>query len=141
MDKAPDFGSGDCRFESCHGRNLFYSNNHFIFWIVVILLQVVSEKGKILAKIKRKGEIAAASWRRFAECKALFANVTCLLLYANSSLNCRGNIGNMLVENFVGHAIFDIIEPLIFKNISYIGCLKDFLLLFFISVIVIVIKR
>ena len=23
MDKAPDFGSGDCRFESCHGRNLF----------------------------------------------------------------------------------------------------------------------
>ena len=24
MDKAPDFGSGDCRFESCHGR-LFFS--------------------------------------------------------------------------------------------------------------------
>ena len=23
MDKAPDFGSGDCRFESCHGRLLF----------------------------------------------------------------------------------------------------------------------
>ena len=23
MDKAPDFGSGDCRFESCHGRILF----------------------------------------------------------------------------------------------------------------------
>ena len=23
MDKAPDFGSGDCRFESCHGRFLF----------------------------------------------------------------------------------------------------------------------
>ena len=23
MDKAPDFGSGDCRFESCHGRYLF----------------------------------------------------------------------------------------------------------------------
>ena len=22
MDKAPDFGSGDCRFESCHGRYL-----------------------------------------------------------------------------------------------------------------------
>ena len=22
MDKAPDFGSGDCRFESCHGRFL-----------------------------------------------------------------------------------------------------------------------
>ena len=21
MDKAPDFGSGDCRFESCHGRS------------------------------------------------------------------------------------------------------------------------
>ena len=26
MDKAPDFGSGDCRFESCHGRyNNFFS--------------------------------------------------------------------------------------------------------------------
>ena len=23
MDKAPDFGSGDCRFESCHDRNIF----------------------------------------------------------------------------------------------------------------------
>ena len=23
MDKAPDFGSGDCRFESCHDRNYF----------------------------------------------------------------------------------------------------------------------
>ena len=23
MDKAPDFGSGDCRFESCHGRLRF----------------------------------------------------------------------------------------------------------------------
>ena len=23
MDKAPDFGSGDCRFESCHGRVFF----------------------------------------------------------------------------------------------------------------------
>ena len=23
MDKAPDFGSGDCRFESCHGRLIF----------------------------------------------------------------------------------------------------------------------
>ena len=25
MDKAPDFGSGDCRFESCHGRFLLQS--------------------------------------------------------------------------------------------------------------------
>ena len=24
MDKAPDFGSGDCRFESCHGRRNFF---------------------------------------------------------------------------------------------------------------------
>ena len=23
MDKAPDFGSGDCRFESCHDREFF----------------------------------------------------------------------------------------------------------------------
>ncbi len=23
MDKAPDFGSGDCRFESCHARYFF----------------------------------------------------------------------------------------------------------------------
>ena len=27
MDKAPDFGSGDCRFESCHSRNY----NQFFF--------------------------------------------------------------------------------------------------------------
>ena len=28
MDKAPDFGSGDCRFESCHGRSfLFLTHN------------------------------------------------------------------------------------------------------------------
>ena len=26
MDKAPDFGSGDCRFESCHGRFLLLFN-------------------------------------------------------------------------------------------------------------------
>ena len=25
MDKAPDFGSGDCRFESCHGRFILQS--------------------------------------------------------------------------------------------------------------------
>ena len=28
MDKAPDFGSGDCRFESCHDR-IFYVNVNF----------------------------------------------------------------------------------------------------------------
>ena len=27
MDKAPDFGSGDCRFESCHDRFLFLHAN------------------------------------------------------------------------------------------------------------------
>ena len=38
MDKAPDFGSGDCRFESCHGQNfstvLFAKTNlkiHILF--------------------------------------------------------------------------------------------------------------
>ena len=30
MDKAPDFGSGDCRFESCHGRS---------FWFCFLLFQ------------------------------------------------------------------------------------------------------
>ena len=29
MDKAPDFGSGDCRFESCHGRFLFMLQNFY----------------------------------------------------------------------------------------------------------------
>ena len=33
MDKAPDFGSGDCRFESCHGRLLFARNRGFWNWI------------------------------------------------------------------------------------------------------------
>ena len=27
MDKAPDFGSGDCRFESCHGRLFLVSQD------------------------------------------------------------------------------------------------------------------
>ena len=30
MDKAPDFGSGDCRFESCHGRRKFLFNYYLI---------------------------------------------------------------------------------------------------------------
>ena len=41
MDKAPDFGSGDCRFESCHGRSLFSSNGHFIFWIWSLWLESI----------------------------------------------------------------------------------------------------
>ena len=32
MDKAPDFGSGDCRFESCHGRFFLYHRHQK--WIV-----------------------------------------------------------------------------------------------------------
>ena len=31
MDKAPDFGSGDCRFESCHGRYFFLAK-----WIAIV---------------------------------------------------------------------------------------------------------
>ena len=27
MDKAPDFGSGDCRFESCHGRVFLFASS------------------------------------------------------------------------------------------------------------------
>ena len=43
MDKAPDFGSGDCRFESCHSRiydHLFLLVALFIKNIYIILLQV-----------------------------------------------------------------------------------------------------
>ena len=35
MDKAPDFGSGDCRFESCHGR-IFCHDMTLIFCCVHI---------------------------------------------------------------------------------------------------------
>ena len=31
MDKAPDFGSGDCRFESCHARSFYFFVNDTIF--------------------------------------------------------------------------------------------------------------
>ena len=31
MDKAPDFGSGDCRFESCHSRNY----DHLFFYLLL----------------------------------------------------------------------------------------------------------
>ena len=39
MDKAPDFGSGDCRFESCHGRTFY----HFQF-IMELLASVTSQR-------------------------------------------------------------------------------------------------
>ena len=35
MDKAPDFGSGDCRFESCHGR-IFCHDKTLIFCFIHI---------------------------------------------------------------------------------------------------------
>ena len=40
MDKAPDFGSGDCRFESCHGRTFYHS--HFIMELFGYLLAKLS---------------------------------------------------------------------------------------------------
>lgn len=36
MDKASDFGSEDCRFESCHGRSFLSSG-----WLLVVLVVVV----------------------------------------------------------------------------------------------------
>ena len=41
MDKAPDFGSGDCRFESCHGRNIFLS-------FAEILIGLCSQEKRIM---------------------------------------------------------------------------------------------
>ena len=47
MDKAPDFGSGDCRFKSCHDRFLFgfeqrgkllTQNNGLVNYFVKIIL-------------------------------------------------------------------------------------------------------
>ena len=35
MDKAPDFGSGDCRFESCHSRNY----DHLFFLLVALIIK------------------------------------------------------------------------------------------------------
>ena len=31
MDKAPDFGSGDCRFESCHDRNILGGGQQVLY--------------------------------------------------------------------------------------------------------------
>ena len=44
MDKAPDFGSGDCRFESCHGRKYFFLEICYLYGFknnifVIILLK------------------------------------------------------------------------------------------------------
>ena len=33
MDKAPDFESGDCRFESCHAQLFFYNFKEIISFI------------------------------------------------------------------------------------------------------------
>ena len=58
MDKAPDFGSGDCRFESCHSRNydhLFftccsnYKKNHIILLQVSICFYIFSWFSSLLS--------------------------------------------------------------------------------------------
>ena len=41
MDKAPDFGSGDCRFESCHGRYLFCLNDSFTLTLSDRIIQTI----------------------------------------------------------------------------------------------------
>ena len=39
MDKAPDFGSGDCRFESCRGRTFFSClDTFYIQWCLFMIV-------------------------------------------------------------------------------------------------------
>ena len=40
VDKAPDFGSGDCRFKSCHDRNIFKTSNFKIATLLSKKIQV-----------------------------------------------------------------------------------------------------
>ena len=45
MDKAPDFGSGDCRFESCHGRNFILKGINCIkFTVYLLIILFLNEK-------------------------------------------------------------------------------------------------
>ena len=43
MDKAPDFGSGDCRFESCHARNNFFPLAQMELCQLILLLKKISK--------------------------------------------------------------------------------------------------
>ena len=36
IDKAPDFGSGDCRFKSCHARNENLIFTCFYWWLMIV---------------------------------------------------------------------------------------------------------
>ena len=59
MDKAPDFGSGDCRFKSCHPRNE-------IFGVINMLNKeaIKFASQKVYKKCKRHPDLSVSlSWR------------------------------------------------------------------------------
>ena len=74
MDKAPDFGSGDCRFESCHGR---------LEWSPLIRLFENPKSKTTLIATAFNCYIAATSIIRHSWASSLPVAVTWLWLHSN----------------------------------------------------------
>ena len=65
MDRAPDFGSGDCRFESCHGRSFCCWKVHWKIQIVSWVFTPMLKKVKVTQrKYNRRPTIRWIYWAR-----------------------------------------------------------------------------
>ena len=52
MDKAPDFGSGDCRFESCHARSFCLQRTNPYDYVKLLLCSINILKIKVIVNYK-----------------------------------------------------------------------------------------
>ena len=55
MDKASDFGSEDCRFESCHGRLNFIIHRFMLFYAFHIIIIELDEVHRLDIEVKILG--------------------------------------------------------------------------------------
>ena len=89
MDKAPDFGSGDCRFESCHGREIsFCSKSHLLF---------MAPKNNIFVIIFLKSKYKCAS--KASCCYSIHGEVNVLwTLKSIGGLWCKKKQNTMIIH-------------------------------------------
>ena len=99
MDKAPDFGSGDCRFESCHARVILYCRS--AAW---------STRNKWLS-------MSIISWTRHTQTQRL-RGATVARLTPDQKAACSNHVGvtspsfaNMIIYGLVSRLSGDIYRP------------------------------
>ena len=64
MYKAPDFGSGDCRFESCHGRTLPFLLSLYLAYLAIDPRHIIFSGQRVVKKCVRCGiRTHAFNWR------------------------------------------------------------------------------